>query len=117
MVKPSPGSDRPAQAGSCTAQCSLYPYRDTLCRSHPDCLMLAVKQLEAPPREPAAEEHQVSESVVRSLEGGHCRTRSVRDVSGRALVEDVELHCRTLTLEVLMTPESVDPDEVNRPPR
>lgn len=110
------GSDRPAQAGSCTAQCNLYPYRDTLCRSHPDCLMLAVRQLQEPPRDPAAEDHQVSESVVRSLEGGHCRTRSVRDVSGRALVEDVELHCRTLTLEVLMTPESAGTDSL-KPPR
>lgn len=112
---PNAGSDRPAQAGSCTAQCNLYPYRDTLCRSHPDCLMLAVRQLEAPRSDPAAEDHQVCESVVRSLEGGHCRTRSVRDVSGRALVEDVELHCRTLTLEVLMTPEPTGMDEVKPP--
>jgi hypothetical protein len=70
--------------------------------------MLAVRQLQDPSSDPAEQENQVSESVVRSLEGGHCRTRSLRDVSGRAVMEEVELHCRTLTFESVLTRDAAD---------
>ncbi len=79
-----------ATAGVCTATCQLYSWQHGWCDSHSNCLIASVR-----PR-------VIREKVVRSAEDGHCRTPIQCGDYGRTVVEEVELHCRALTFEIVM---------------
>ena len=93
-----------ATGRACPPQCLLYAQRASFCTTCAAC-PLPAECLADPPgaawQGGTAAPQVLSESSGQSPEGGHIRTRILRDPGTGAVVEDIELHCRPLTFHFI----------------
>ena len=77
----------------------MSPPPGTACTLHDECLVRAAGLAGKPVKAGASQ--VLTESVARSPEGGHIRVRILHHPGSGAVVEEVELHCQTLTFEII----------------
>ena len=93
-----------SDAAPCNLRCMKAggaPY----CARYGQCLASSAHRLRALVDPRQRERVVVREANVRSNQGGHIRTRRRVDALTQAVVEDIELSCRTLKFESLTSGE------------
>jgi len=77
----------------------MSPPPGTACTLQDECLVRDAGAAREPVK--AGAPQVLTESVARSPEGGHIRVRILHHPGSGAVVEEVELHCQTLTFEII----------------
>jgi hypothetical protein len=72
------------------------------CAAYPDCAAGALHQVQDPLMAGPQRRRIVRTERMHSRQGGYSLNRIIEDPASGATVEEVELHCRTLTFEAVV---------------
>jgi hypothetical protein len=95
-----------SDAAPCNLRC-LKAGGAPYCARYGHCLASSAHRLQALVDPRRRERVIVREANARSHQGGHIRTRRRVDALTQAVVEDIELSCRTLKFESLASSERI----------